>query len=191
MSWTAQHRRGDVLRELAERLEQREDHTLAPVLPTTVPAPFHDHRDLVGALQFRWHHRLVGLLEQRLDADPESSADRAGAVSEAWAEAARSLPGLRALLDAQLVDPVDPEVGEAMRRATAKERQLLAAMAGIGGRVDVRPDSRAVSAGRELEQAARARLAERPEPSVAPSRVERVPRGSARFVRRLREVLAA
>ena len=59
MTWTAFHRRSEVLRAVVTEADRRPDATL----PTDVPGvseTFRDELDLVGALQLRWHARLTG-----------------------------------------------------------------------------------------------------------------------------------
>src|SRR5690606_34305115 len=71
----------------------------------------------------------------------------------AWRETADLLPGVRAILDRQRAKPSNPRVAHAMSVATAKERQMLALMAGRASRLDV--EERGARVGALIEQAAR------------------------------------
>jgi hypothetical protein len=124
------------------------------VLPTGVPgvrAVFPDDLTLVGALQLRWHTRLAGSVEQALEADP---GDPEQAVVAGWRRTAEALPGVRAVLDARTERPSSSEERAALRTAAAKDRVLLAAMAGLAAPAD----PRAAAIGRQLELQARGGL---------------------------------
>lgn len=146
MTWTAFHRRSEVLRAVVAEADRRPDATL----PTDVPGvaeTFRDDLDLIGALQLRWHARLTGALDRHLAEQPE---DPAAAVRAAWSETAVALPGVRAVLDAQ-ARTGSAEIREALAIAFAKERAVLALSAGIAVVGD--PQASAIGAG--LEQEAR------------------------------------
>jgi hypothetical protein len=143
-------RRGAVLRAVVEEADRRCDGAL----PTNVPgvrAVFPDDLALVGALQLRWHTRLTGAVEQALEADP---GDPEQAVVAAWRRTAGALPGVRAVLDARAERPASPEERAALRTAAAKDRVLLAAMAGLAAPAD----PRAAAIGLRLELRARGGL---------------------------------
>jgi hypothetical protein len=175
MTWTAFHRRADVLRAVIDEADLRRDGHLPTHLPG-VTETFHDELDLVGALQLRWYTRLAGAVERTLSSralDPEA------AVRDAWLATAEALPGIRVVLDRYADQPTSPAMAEALRTAHAKEHVLLAVMSG-------RADGGAEGAGRRIEEAARAsylpgaRIPARPQPA-----------GSATFVARLKAALAA
>lgn len=178
MTWTAFHRRADVLREVTDEADLRRDGTLPTHLPG-VPETFHDDLDLIGALQVRWYTRLAGAVERTLAREP---MDLDVAVRDAWLDTAEALPGIRAILDRHADQPSSAAMADALRTARAKERVLLAVMAGRASQ----SDAHAEEAGHRIEAAARA--AYRPGDGLpAPSQ----PAGSASFVERLKAALAA
>lgn len=143
-------RRAAVLRRVVEEANLRCDG----VLPTDLPGvreAFPDELALVGALQLRWHTRLTGAVEQALGAD---AGEPEQAVVAAWRNTAQALPGVRAVLDARAERPASPEELAALRTAAAKDRALLAAMAGLAAPAD----PRAAAIGRRLELQARGGL---------------------------------
>ncbi|MCW2759299.1 MAG: hypothetical protein JWO46_3045 [Nocardioidaceae bacterium] len=197
MSWTTFHRRGDVLRDVYDEADLRRDGTLPMQLPGVLgtSGTFRDELDLVGALALRWSTRLHAAIERELsdDADGEPG-DLESAVRRAWIGTARELPGIRAILDRQLVSPDGPGVGEALQRARDKEHATLAYAAGRG------TGPEAVGVGDRIERAARATyrpsipMPSAPVPAPAPEVVSgpvQVPSGSAAFVARIKAVLAA
>ena len=124
MTWTAFHRRGDVLRTVIDTADARRDGLL-PMDVAGVSETFGDELSLLGALQLRWHTRLSGHLEQAL----HSSTDRADAAAVAWQATAEELPGIRMVIDHYRAEPVDARMAAALAVATAKEERLLAAVA--------------------------------------------------------------
>lgn len=140
MTWTAFHRRGEVLRAVVETADQRVDGEL-PLYVPGVAETFADATDLLGALQLRWHTRLAGRIERELMAQP---MDLERAVVRAWQRTADEMPGVRAILDHHLDHPLDDEMARVAATAAAKEHVLLAVMAGLGGPAD--PESAAVGA---------------------------------------------
>jgi hypothetical protein len=208
MTWTAFHKRAEVLRTVVDEADLRRDGSL-PTQLAGVTETFHDQTDLVGALQLRWHTRLAGTIDRLLPQEARQGDDLESAVRRAWLTTADQLPGIRAVLDRQLTAPATPEVASALARATDKEGVLLAVSAGrvaVGHRVD----PHVVAVGRRIEEAARAsyrpavpmpdRTAAGPTiaiatdqavtpPEAAPVEV-RVPSGSAAFVARLKAALA-
>jgi hypothetical protein len=126
MTWTSFHRRGDVLRDVIATADQRRDG----VLPTDidgVSATFADDRDLLAALQLKWHTRLAGRIEREQVSQPMNLR---AAVVRAWHQTADELPGIRAILDEARLRPADEATAEIMRKAAAKEHVLMAVMAG-------------------------------------------------------------
>jgi hypothetical protein len=147
MTWTAFHRRGEVLRTVVETADQRVDGEL-PLYVPGVAETFADAIDLLGALQLRWHTRLAGRIERELMAQPMNLEQ---AVVTAWHRTADEMPGVRAILDRHLDHPLDQEMARVAATAAAKEHVLLAVMAGRGGPAD--PES--VAVGARIEQHAR------------------------------------
>ncbi|HET6651682.1 MAG TPA: hypothetical protein VFH10_03505 [Nocardioides sp.] len=174
-TWDAFHRRGDVLRAVADRADARRDGVL-PLDVLGLAETFPDQLDLIAALQLRWHTRLAGRIEQALTARPN---DRESAVLAAWRTTANELAGVRLVLDRALAEPPNSEVTTAMRRAQQKEWALLAAMAGRAGV----SDPAAPRIGRALEE--RARIAFHP--TLRP----RGETGAGSLIGRIRAVLAA
>jgi hypothetical protein len=152
MTWTAFHRRGEVLRQVVDTADQRLDGEL-PLYVDGVAETFADAHDLLGALQLRWHTRLAGRIERELLAQP---MDLESAVVTAWHRTVDEMPGVRAVLDEHLARPLDERMALQAETAAAKEHVLLAVMAGQGGPQD--PESAAVGA--RIEE--KARLSHRP-----------------------------
>ena len=176
-TWDAFHRRGDVLRAVADRADARRDG----VLPLDVPGvaeTFRDELDLVAALQLRWHTRLAGRIERAVMERPN---DLDAAVLAAWRATASELAGVRLVLDRALADPPTDEVATALHRAQRNDRALLAAMAGRAGV----SDPAAPGVGRALEQQARVAF----HPTQAPRHRSEATSGS--LIGRLRAALAA
>ena len=140
MTWTAFHRRSEVLRNVVETADQRVDGEL-PLDVVGVAATFADATDLLGALQLRWHTRLAGRFERELASQPMNLEQ---AVVTAWHRTADEMPGVRAVLDHHLDHPLDEGMARTAATAAAKEHVLLAVMAGRGGPAD--PESVAVGA---------------------------------------------
>jgi hypothetical protein len=148
MTWKSFHRRGEILRTVIETADARRDG----VLPMDVPGvreTFDDELALLGALHLRWHTRLSGRIERELVGRPH---DPEGAVVAAWIRTAEELPGVRAIVDHYRSAPLDAAMAEAMAKATANERVLLAVMAGQAGT----HDPAAAQVGAVLEERARA-----------------------------------
>ncbi len=155
MTWTTFHHRGEVLRTVTETADARRDGLL-PMDVDGVRETFGDELTLLGALQLRWHTRLSGHLERALSDHP---ADLDQAAIDAWHATADELPGTRLLLDHYRAEPLDAPMASALAISAAKERVLIAAMAGRAG---ARAEA-TVAAGLELEQ--RARETHRPVPT--------------------------
>jgi hypothetical protein len=132
MTWTAFHRRGEVLRHVVETADRRVDGEL-PLYVDGVSDTFRDAHDLLGALQLRWHTRLSGRIERELMSQP---MDLEQAVVTAWHRTVDEMPGVRAVLDEHLARPLDDRMATQTATAAAKEHVLLAVMAGRGGPQD-------------------------------------------------------
>jgi hypothetical protein len=180
MTWTTFHRRGAVLRAVIEAADARLDGLLPMDVPG-VAETFGDELALLGALQLRWHTRLSGRFERALMHQP---VDTEAAVVAAWQSTADELPGVRMILDHYRAEPLDDRMASAVATATAKERVLLAAMAGrAGARTD-----QTVAAGRNLEELARSTY--RPSLPATPGRHTCDHRG-ATLLRRIKARVAA
>ncbi|TIC81596.1 hypothetical protein [Nocardioides sp. GY 10127] len=151
-------RRAEILRAVIAAADTRCDGVLPSDLPGVrgPQSAFADDLDLVGALQLRWHARLVVRIER------EQSAGRAAghgtlsdAVVAAWRATADEMPGVRLVLDAAAGAAADERTAQALARARATEHATLAVAAGLAGTADVH-DPRALAAGERLEEAARA-----------------------------------
>ena len=156
MTWKSFHSRGEILRDVIAAADERRDG----LLPLDVPGVaevFEDELALLAALQLRWHTRLAGRIERELMRQPMDLED---AVIAAWHATADELAGVRAIVDREREQPRDAAIAEAMTKSAAKERILLAMMA---GRVSA-PDATAVRVGAAIEEHARAtyRPADRP-----------------------------
>lgn len=144
------HSRGAILRDVITTANARRD----AVLPFDVPGvteTFGDELTLLGALQLRWHTRLAGRIERELMNQP---LDLEAAVVSAWRATAEELPGVLAIVDRYRAEPTSPAMADAMTRSAAKERALLAMMA---GRASSPAD--AETAGAAIERRARRRTA--------------------------------
>ena len=180
-AWAAHHRRGDVLRAVVDHADRHRDGRLPDHVPGVFET-FRDTTDLVSALQLRWHTHLAGRVERALMEQP---TDREAAVVSAWRETADELAGVRLVLDRVAAEPPNDELRTALPRAAAKDRVLLAAMAGLAAP----DDPEAARLGRALEELARAGW--RPHPP-APRPDGRHRGGTSRsLVGRLKAVLAA
>lgn len=189
MTWNAFHRRGDVVRAVAEAADQRLDG----ILPLDVPGAresFADDIDLVGALSLKWHARLSGNIERALGAEP---MDLESAVASAWHSTAEQLPGVRLVIDRAIEHPTTEEMGEVMGRARRAELVRLAQAAGLANDTS----DLAARTGERIEERARVGLAPLAETAADPT-VEHVVEEAAHqapdrasFVRRIKAVLAA
>lgn len=148
MTWTTFHHRGEILRTVTRTADKRRDGIL-PMDVDGVPETFGDELTLLGALQLRWHTRLSGHIERALLDQP---IDLEVAVVTAWHATADELPGTRLVLDRYRTEPLDDAMSAALTTSAAKERVLLAAMAGRAG---ARTED-TVAAGLALEGKARA-----------------------------------
>jgi hypothetical protein len=156
MTWTTFHHRGEVLRTVTRTADARRDGLLPMDVPG-VAETFGDELTLLGALQLRWHTRLSGHIERELLRQP---LDLDRAVIAAWHATADELPGTRAIVDHCRAEPLDEPMAFVTATSAAKERVLLAAMAGRAG-VDT---TATAAAGRTIEERARQTWAPTPAP---------------------------
>jgi hypothetical protein len=159
MTWTTFHHRGEVLRTVTRTADDRRDGIL-PMDVAGVSETFGDELTLLGALQLRWHTRLSGHIEHELLQQP---LEPDLAVIAAWHATADELPGTRAIVDHYRAEPTDESMAFVTATSAAKERVLLAAMAGRAG-----ADTAATaSAGEALEERARKTWVPTPAPVAA------------------------
>jgi hypothetical protein len=149
-------RRDAVLRAVIAAADLRRDGAL-PTDVWGVAETFPRARDLVAALQLRWHTRLAGNIEQALAGQP---LDLEKAVLCAWRRTAQELVGLRLVLDRCADAPGDEELATALAKSQRKDWTLLAVMSGQAGV----HDRQAADVGRVLELLARATF----DPSATP-----------------------
>jgi len=174
MTWQSFHRRGEILRTVIATADERRDGVL-PMDVEGVRETFGDETALLAALSLRWHTRLSGRIEHELMEQP---MDLEQAVVAAWHATARELAGVRAILDHYREHPRDEAMAAVLSTSTAKERVLLASMAGLVSR----HDDAAIRVGGALEQRARA--------SYRPLRSHRAPQAPS-LLGRLKAALAA
>jgi hypothetical protein len=151
MTWKSFHNRGEILRSVIAAADARRDG----ILPTDVDGvseTFGDELTLLGALQLRWHTRLAGRIERELMSQP---LDLERAVVAAWVATADELPGIRAVVDHYRAEPQDAQMATALTKSAAKERILLAVMAGKASA----QDASAARVGERIERDARELLA--------------------------------
>lgn len=148
MTWTTYHKRGEILRTVMTVVDERRDGLL-PMDVDGVVEKFDDELGLLGALQLKWHTRLAGRIERELGEQP---MDLEAAVIRAWQDTANELPGVRAVIDRYLAEPVDARMAATMAKAHAKEHVLLAVMSGKGAYAD----DRVARVGAGIEERARA-----------------------------------
>lgn len=178
MDWNSYHNRAAVLRDLVAQVEACGDGAL-PMDAPGVRACFRDELDVVGALQLRWHARLVAHIEAELHTEPRHLES---AVVTAWRSVAQELPGVRAVIDRYAAEPVDAVMAEALATARSKEHALLALMSGLAS--DEGVDAASQAAGAALERKARATLDARPLPAGP------APRGES-LLTRIKQALVA
>jgi hypothetical protein len=181
MTWTTYHRRGEVLNNVIAAANARGDGLL-PTDVEGVAAVFRDELDLLGALQLRWHTRLSGRIDGVLGRQPRG---RQAARGDARGAPAGQMPGVRAVLDRALADGVGPEADRLLGNAVAKERMMLAAMAGRSSY----DDEAAVAVGASIEDRARAAWAVSP-PAAGTASTTTAAR-STTLIDRLRSALAS
>jgi len=166
MTWTTYHKRGEILRTVMTVANERCDGLL-PMDLDGVTEKFEDQLELLGALQLKWHTRLAGRIEQELADQP---MDLESAVVRAWHHTAGEMPGVRAIIDTYLDQPLDERMATMMAKARAKERVLLAVMAGKAAYAD----TRAAAVGAAIEERARASYVPIPTDHRAPTLLDRI-----------------
>ncbi len=174
MTWDAYNRRKSALREVVAIADRRRDVTLTDLLDRVDPAreAFDDESALLLELQLAWYQRLSGTLD-RIAGAPDAPG---GTAIGAWVEAAAQMPGARALLDANLENPV-------LAKGLANERIMMAASSGIWMN---HPDAAAL--GERIIDQARERAVY---PILAPETETSDDHRSTGLVARLKSVLAA
>jgi hypothetical protein len=184
---TERPRRAAVLRDVVRAADERRDGLL-PTDVAGVAETFPEHRDLVAALQLRWHTQLAGTIEAALAEQP---MDLEHAVLCAWRRTARELAGVRLVLDRYAEGTTDEATTVALAKARRKDWTLLAVMAGQAGV----HDTAAADVGRVLELLARASFDPSARPrhraAPAPRRVRSNATALRRRVGRLRDRVAA
>lgn len=148
MTWHHYRNRGEILRDVAAYADRRRDGRL-PMHLAGVRENFDDEQELLGALQLRWHTRLSGRFDRELAGQP---LDLEEAAVRAWRATATELPGIRAIIDHHREHPLTDEMARTLRVAAAKERIMLAVMAGKAGIHDPEADR----IGARVEERARA-----------------------------------
>ena len=193
MTWLAFHHRADILRAVTDEADRRRDGALPADVPG-VSATFRDDLDLLRALQLRWYTRLSGALERSLASQPR---DLDAAVRDGWVRTAEAMPGIRwssmpTSRPRAIPRWLAPWSGR-WRRSRCCSRPWPAAPAARSW-TPIRAPSRP---GRLLREEARATYAavatsHETAASPAPARTHRAePRGSAAFVERIKDALAA
>ncbi len=175
MTWDAYNRRKTALRDMLALADRRDDATLDSLLDTVPGAreAFDDPRIALFDAQMLFVQRVRGQVDMAVgDGLSDEPTDPEDAVVQAWAGAAARMPGARTLLDAA-------EAEGDLAKAFAKERALLATMAGVPPR---HPELQ--GHGARLRDRARELVAER-----RASDLPEVPRNG--FMDRLRSALAA
>ncbi len=141
MTWVDHHRRDEALRIVIELADRRRDGLLPWEEISHAASIFGTTDHVLRALQMRWHTRLSGSIDTVLADQP---MDLEQAVVHAWRYAAADLPGVRAILDANIEHP-------AITSARRKDHVLLATAAGLAGL----EDPAAFKIGRAIEERAR------------------------------------
>ncbi|WP_375002882.1 hypothetical protein [Aeromicrobium sp. CTD01-1L150] len=175
MTWDAYNRRKTALRDMLALADRHEDVKLAHLIETVPGAreAFDDPRIALFDAQMAFVQRVRGRVDMMLgDGLQNESVRHEEAVVQAWAEVAQSMRGARKLLDAA-------EAEGDLAKAFAKERAMLATMAGVPA---LHPDLD--DHGARLRAAARERVAEHQALDALSE-----PRGG--IIGRLRDALAA
>ena len=102
MTWVEHHHRDQALHAVTELADRRRDGLLPWDEIADAEAAFGSPADLLTTLQMRWYTRLSGAIESVLGDQP---ADLEQGVVHAWRYSAADLPGIRAILDANLDHP--------------------------------------------------------------------------------------
>lgn len=154
-------RRAEILRDVISAADERRDGLL-PMEVDGVTETFGDELTLLGALQLRWHTRLAARIDDEQEHHPQSQEN---AVVLGWLGAAEDMPGIRVILDHHLAHPASIRMADAIAKATFKEHEMLALMAGRASA----PGEMAASLGRTIELAARASYVPRAPGSPTPT----------------------
>ena len=141
MTWVEHHHRDRALRAVTELADRRRDGLLPWDEIADADAAFGSPADLLATLQMRWYTRLSGAIDSVLGDQP---ADLEQGVVHAWRYASADLPGIRAILDANLDHP-------AIAAGRRKELALLAIASGLSWL----GDPRANRLGQQVEDRAR------------------------------------
>lgn len=170
MTWTSYRNRGETLRLVTDAADARLDGEIPRDVAGFAEA-FADDADLLGALLLRWYTRLAGRIEREILLDPH---DLPRAVVTAWRGTAEEQPGIRAILDRHAASAADGDLGDELAvvfaKATAKERTMLALMAGLASGTGAATEA----VGARLEEEARSAV--RIVRSVEPARLSLIDR---------------
>lgn len=143
MTWSDYRHREHLVDAVAEVADARRDGLLPWDEVAGAAEAFGSPEALLRSLQMRWATRLAGAVDAVLATEP---LDPEAGVVHAWRRTAASMPGVRAVLDANVDHP-------AIRAGRTKEHRMLAAA--TGQTTWSRPED-AVRAGRRIEERARA-----------------------------------
>ncbi|MGJ9413392.1 hypothetical protein ACHAAC_11865 [Aeromicrobium sp. CF4.19] len=127
MTWDAYHRRKTALKDMLALADRHRESTLEELIQTVPGAAeaFDDPQIALFDAQMLFVQRVRGRADMLIgDGVGDDSVAHEEAVVQAWASAASMMPGARVLLDAA-------EARGELSRAFAKERALLATMAGV------------------------------------------------------------
>lgn len=172
MTWTSYRNRGETLRAMIDAADARQDGLLPRDVPGFAEA-FDTDADALGALLLRWHTRLAGRIEREILADPD---DLPRSVVSAWRLTAQELPGVRAIIDRYrglaAAGELEETLETALAKSAAKERSLLALMAGLASG----EGAATVAVGARLEEEARSVVVAAPAPTelARPSLIDRL-----------------
>lgn len=175
MTWDAYNRRKTALRDMLALADRQGGATLDALLDTVPGAreAFDDPRIALFDAQMLFVQRVRGQVDMTVgDGLEAASVDPEDAVVDAWATTAQRMSGARLLLDAA-------EAEGDLTKAFAKERALLATLAGVPPR---HPELQAH--GRRIRDRARELVDER-----RAADLPEIPRNG--FIDRLRSALAA
>lgn len=135
-AWENYHRRAAAAHDVVVWLDRSRSDQL-PWNPTLATC-FESTDDLLVALHDLWTRRLLARVDMELETHPGPPAE---CVAIAWHAAARTLPGVRRVLDAHADNPV-------LAPSELSEHRLLAVSAGYAGLAQ--PVEQAARAGRLL-----------------------------------------
>lgn len=120
-AWENYHRRAAAVQDVVVWLDRSRGDQ--PPWNPTLAAVFESPGDLLVALHDLWTRRLLARVDMELETHPGPPAD---CVAIAWHAAARTLTGVRRVLDANADDPV-------LEPSVVSEHRLLAVAAGYAG----------------------------------------------------------